>query len=158
MSNDTLVLIDGIKGECLDLKYPDAIEAWSWSWMIHQAPGTLYSKSGQGPRAAIEDFVFTHSIDRASPSLVAYCSRAQHIPKVQIFGRKATGSTPLNFLMFTLEDALITSVKPSGGGSVIVETVSISFVRMKYEYTLQSERGWTAGTVTSIIDQRSNIG
>ena len=158
MATDTFVLIDGIKGEALDLIHPDAIEAWSWSWRIHQAAGTLASRSGRGPRAAVEDFVFTHGIDRASPNLVAYCYRAQHIPKVRVIGRKATGGVPLDFLLFTLEDALITSVEPSGGGSVIMETIAISFVRMKYEYTLQSERGWAGGTITSVIDQRSDIG
>ena len=158
MSNDTLVLIDGIKGEASDLQYPDAIEAWSWSWKIHQAPGTLYSRSGRGPRATVQDFVFTHGIDRASPNLISYCSRAQHIPKVRIVGRKATGGVRLNFLLYTLEDALITSVEPVSGGFAAIETVSISFVRMKYEHTLQSERGWAAGTITSIIDQRSEMG
>jgi type VI secretion system secreted protein Hcp len=148
MSVDTFIELEGIEGESRDAGHPGAIDVWRWHWKLHQAPGTLYSANGQAPRATVQDFVFTHGIDRASPNLARYCYLGKHIPTVKVFARKAGGE----FLLFTLEDAMITGVEASGGGAETTESVSISFVRMKYEYILQDGTGEKNEAVTALID------
>jgi type VI secretion system secreted protein Hcp len=153
MSYDTFIELDGIQGESRDADHPGAIDVWTWQWKLHQAPGTLYNVAAQAPRATVQDFVFTHGIDRASPSLVRYCYLGKHVPTVKVFARKA-GEVPQDFLLFTLEDAMITGVETTGGGTTMIESVSISFVRMRYEYALQDALGEKKEAVTALIDLR----
>ena len=153
MSHDTFIELDGIRGESQDAAHPDAIDVWTWHWKLNQAPGTLYSANAQAPRAMVQDFVFTHGIDRASPNLARYCYLGKHIPTVKVFSRK-TGGVAHASLLFTLEDAMITSVEASGGGTTMVESVSVSFIRMKYEYILQDASGENSEAVTALIDLR----
>ncbi|MFM0138786.1 type VI secretion system tube protein Hcp, partial [Caballeronia grimmiae] len=56
----------------------------------------------------------------------------------------------------TLYDVLVTKVWPSVDSTSSIETVSLSFARMKQEYVLQSKSGGNAGTITGLIDVRHN--
>jgi type VI secretion system secreted protein Hcp len=150
--NEFFVKIDGIKGESRDSVHAGAIDALSWSWSLKHAPGTLRNSGGRNPRAAVGDMVFTHGIDRACPNIAAFCWRGQHIPEVKVICRKA-GGIPHEFWLYTLSDTMITQCEQSGGGSTLIEQVSISFVRMKMEYVLQDSMGGKGGTITAVIDQ-----
>ena len=60
----------------------------------------------------MEDLSFTHQIDRASPNLVGYAFRGQHVPPVKLTMRKA-GGVPLEYLRITLSEVVITHVEPA---------------------------------------------
>ena len=149
---ESFVLIDGIEGEFQ--KYPKAIEVISFKWCLSQSPGALCSKNGKGPRATISDVTFIHKLDRASPNLARYCAVGQYVPRVTLFSN-TPGGTPQEFMRWTMDDTMITHVEPVGGGGMIVEEVSVSFVRMRYEYVVLTRRGQKAGTVTALFDLRA---
>ncbi|MFP3693713.1 type VI secretion system tube protein Hcp, partial [Burkholderia sp. SIMBA_048] len=56
----------------------------------------------------------------------------------------------------TMHDVIITKTWPSADGAYAIEAVALSFARMKQEYILQNAMGGTAGTVTALIDVKSN--
>ncbi|SAK83031.1 Hcp1 family type VI secretion system effector [Caballeronia temeraria] len=70
--------------------------------------------------------------------------------------RKA-GGLPFEYLRLTLNDVVITDVSPAGGESMAIETVSLSFTKMRQQYFPQSSTGAGMGAVTGVIDLRQFV-
>ena len=153
MSNDIFVKIDGIEGEAQDTMHPGAIEVTSWNWNIRQEARYMSGSGGGAAKATVGDLTFIHCIDRATPNLAVFCFQGKRISQATLTMRKA-GGTPFEYLKLSMYDVVITNVNPAGGGSMAVETVSLSFTNMKQEYFLQSVSGGSLGAVTGIIDLR----
>ncbi|MBZ5795285.1 Hcp family type VI secretion system effector [Burkholderia sp. LMG 32019] len=153
--SDMFVKIDGISGESQDEFHRDEIQVDGWRWKISQQSSMLSGSGGGAGKATINDLEFIHQIDRASPNLMRYCLTGRHIPKVVLTARKS-GGTPLDFLKITMEDVVITEVQPIVAESSYCEHVSLSFSRVKQEYTLQGSLGGSAGTVTASFDIKEN--
>ncbi|NVO08319.1 MAG: type VI secretion system tube protein Hcp, partial [Rhodoferax sp.] len=96
-------------------------------------------------------------VDRSSPNLMKFCLTGKHIPEAKLTVRKA-GGTPLEYLKITMTDVVITSVQPAGasGDEVIKEQVSMSFAKVKQEYTVQNQQGGSGGAVTAGFDIKLN--
>jgi type VI secretion system secreted protein Hcp len=117
MAVDMFINIDGIKGEATDSKHKGEIDILSWSWGASnsgtmQSPGT----GGGAGKANFNDLSFTKFLDLASPMLLKACSTGEHIKKSVLVVRKAGGKDPLDYLIITLEDCLISSVSTGGSG------------------------------------------
>lgn len=106
-------------------------------------------------KATINDLQFVHQIDRASPNLMRYCLTGRRIPEATLSVRKS-GGQPLDFLTITMGDVLITAVEPIVFDYNYHESVTLSFARVKQEYTIQSQSGGSSGTVTASFDIREN--
>ncbi|MEZ2351028.1 Hcp family type VI secretion system effector [Caballeronia sp. RCC_10] len=155
MSSDILLQIKGITGESLDVSLEGAIEVIHWEMCIEQQ-SSMHSGSGGGAgKASVSDLTFRHELDRASPNLAVYAAQGKHIPDAKLIMRKS-GGRPLEYYRITLYDVLVTKVWPSVDATSSIETVSLSFARMKQEYVLQSKSGGNAGTITGLIDVRHN--
>jgi type VI secretion system secreted protein Hcp len=154
--SDMFVKIDGIAGESKDEFHPGEIQISSWRWKMEQQSAMSSGSGGGAGKATIVDLQFVHQIDRASPNLMRYCLTGRHIPKVILTTRKA-GGVPLDFLKITMEDVVLTSVEPMVFSNSYYEHVSLSFSRVKQEYTLQSSLGASAGTVTASFDIKENL-
>ncbi|WP_144156174.1 Hcp family type VI secretion system effector [Paraburkholderia sp. BCC1885] len=153
---DIFIKIDGIAGESQDATHADEIEVNSWRWNMSQQSSMMSGSGGGAGKATIKDLEFIHQIDRASPNLMRYCLTGRHIPKVVLSTRKA-GGVPLDFLKITMGDVVITGVEPIVTGGNYYEHVTLSFARVKNEYTLQSPIGGSAGTVTASFDIKENL-
>ncbi|WP_038709248.1 Hcp family type VI secretion system effector [Burkholderia sp. lig30] len=151
MSNDVFIKIDGITGESRDAAHPDEIQVENWTWKMSQQSSMMSGSGGGAGRATVEDLVFFHNIDRASPNLMSYCLTGKHIPTVVLTMRKA-GGVPFDFLRITMSDVIVTSVEMSAS----YEQVRLSFSRVKQEYTLQNEQGSSRGVVTGAFDIKAN--
>lgn len=86
-----------------------------------------------------------------------YCLTGKHIAEAKLTVRKAGGS-PLEYLKITMTDVVITNVQPSGSATdeVIKEMVSMSFGKVKQEYTVQNQQGGSGGAVTAGYDIKLN--
>jgi type VI secretion system secreted protein Hcp len=158
MAQDIFLKIDGINGESLDDKHKDEIEVLTWEWEILQ-DSTMHAGSGGGAgKATVKDLTFDHSIDRASPNLMKYALTGKHIDQAVLVMRKA-GGNPLEYLKITMSDVLVTRVKPSGSREDVersLETVSLSFSKVKQEYVVQNAQGGSGGAVTASFDIKGN--
>jgi type VI secretion system secreted protein Hcp len=155
MASDIFLQIDGITGESQDNALSGAIEIIHWEMCIEQN-SSMHSGSGGGAgKASISDLTFRHELDRASPNLAVYAAQGKHVSEAKLVMRKS-GGLPLEFYRITMYDVIVTKVWPSVDGVNSIETVSLSFARMKQEYVLQNSRGGMAGTVTGLIDVRQN--
>lgn len=158
MAQDIFLKIDGINGESLDSRHKDEIEVLSWNWEILQE-STMHSGSGGGAgKATVKDLAFEHNVDRASPNLMKYALTGKHIDQAVLVMRKA-GGNPLEYLMITMNDVIVTRVRPTGSRNDAEksrEEVALSFAKVKQEYTVQNAHGGSGGAVTASFDIKGN--
>jgi type VI secretion system secreted protein Hcp len=143
VASDIFAKLGDIKGESLDDKHKDEIEVLSWSWGVQNTAGGPGAGAGAGAgRPSFHDFSFTHKIDKASPALMKACATGVHLKDATITHRKA-GKGQQEFLIFKLNDVIITGVTPadSGGEGGGTESVSLTFAKVDLEYKPQKADG-----------------
>jgi type VI secretion system secreted protein Hcp len=136
MAVDMFIKIDGVKGESGDDKHKDEIDVLSWSWGMSQS-GSAHMGGGAGAgKVNVNDLSFTKYIDTSSPDLYLSCCNG----KLTI--RKA-GENPLEYLIVTMEDVMVSSVSNggSGGEDRLTENVTLNFARVKVDYAAQDAKG-----------------
>ena len=143
MAVDMFLKLDGIKGEATDGKnnpsHNDEIRVLAWSWgMSNSGSAHLGSGAGSG-KVNVQDLSFTKYIDLASPELMLSCCSGTHIKKAQLTVRKASGGSPLEYVIIKLEEILVASVSTggSGGEDLLTENVTLNFAKVDVEYTQQ---------------------
>lgn len=153
---DSFLKIDGIAGESQDEVHRGEIDIISWQWDMSQQSTMMSGSGGGAGKATISDLSLVHNIDRASPNLMRYCLTGRHVPKVVLSVRKA-GGLPLDFLKITMNDVVLTRVRPVVVGHAYVEHISLSFSKVKQEYTVQNSMGGSGGMVTAVFDIKENL-
>ncbi|MEM5338519.1 Hcp family type VI secretion system effector [Paraburkholderia azotifigens] len=151
MSNDVFVKIEGITGESQDAMHPGEIQVADWTWKMSQQSSMMSGSGGGAAKATVEDLVFFHQIDRASPNLMSHCLTGKHVPKVVLTMRKA-GGLPVDFLRITMRDVVVTGVEMSAS----YERVRLSFASIRQEYLVQNAQGGSSGVVTGMFDIKQN--
>ncbi len=157
MAQDIFLKIAGIDGESQDSSHKNEIEVIEWSWQVLQESNMHQGSGGGSGKATVRDLNFVHNLDRSSPNLMKYCLTGKHIAEAKLTVRKAGGS-PLEYLKITMTDVVITNVQPAGTATdeVIKEKVSMSFGKVKQEYTVQNQQGGSGGAVTAGYDIKLN--
>lgn len=142
MSADVFLKIEGIQGESVDKVHADEIDVLAWSWGMTQS-GTMHIAAGGGSgKVAVQDMVVTKYVDRSSPNLMQKCCTGEHYPQAILTVRKA-GSDPLEYLIITMKEVLVTSISSggSGGEDKLTETISMNFAEFESVYTPQQADG-----------------
>jgi type VI secretion system secreted protein Hcp len=157
MAQDIFLKINGIDGESMDADHKNEIEVLNWQWQILQESNMHMGSGGGSGKATVKDLTFTHYVDRSSPNLMKFCLTGKHIPESKLVVRKAGGS-PLEYLKITMTDVVITNVQPEGSSTEerVKEKVSMSFAKVKQEYTMQNQQGGSGGAVTAGYDMKLN--
>ena len=145
MAVDMFLKIDGIKGESVDDKHKDEIDVLSWNWGMSQS-GSAHLGGGAGAgKVNVHDLSFTKHIDVSSPDLYLACCNGKHLKEAKLVVRKA-GESPLEYLVITMTDVIISSASPggSGGEDRLTENVSLNFAKVNVDYTAQDNKGGAA--------------
>lgn len=143
--------LEGIQGESTDRDHVNEIVLLSYSQSFTNpvAPGggRAGAVSGQPNCGAI---TVTKLVDRSSPALIGGVLSGLHISTGVITFRKA-GEQPLDYYKVTLTDVVIHAISQTDASATdpttIVEQISMSAVRFKFEYTRQRADGSSAGIV-----------
>ena len=156
MASDIFVKIGDIKGESLDDKHRDEIEVLSFSWGVKNAnPAPAGSGAATG-KTDIQDLSIVHHIDKSSPLLMQACATGTHLKEVTVTQRKA-GKGQQEFLVFKLNDVIITSVTQTGDtGQPASENVSFAFARVDVEYKPQKADGSLDAGIHFKYDLKAN--
>lgn len=147
MAVDIFLKLEGINGESEDQKHPKEIDVLSWNWGMSNA-GTSHLGGGSGTgKASFQDISFTKYVDLASTSLMLSCAQGKHITKATLTCRKAGGTSPLEYLVVTMEQAMVSSVQHGGsnGDERTTEVFSLNFEKLNIEYKEQSKTGTAGG-------------
>ena len=118
--------------------------------------GTTHMGSGGGAgKVNVQDMAVTHYVDTASPNIIKACCAGTHFPEATLTLRKA-GTDPLDYLIITLSDVIVTSVSTGGsqGEEVNTENFTLNFAGFNYAYQPQDNKGAKAG---GQIEYEANI-
>jgi type VI secretion system secreted protein Hcp len=144
MAVDMFMKFDGdmYKGESRDKTHGGEIDVLAWSWGMSNS-GTAHVGGGAGAgKANVQDLSFTKYVDASSAALMLACCVGTHIPTATLVVRKA-GTTPVEYIVITLTECLITAVSTggSGGEDRLTENVTVNFAKAKFSYTEQDATG-----------------
>jgi type VI secretion system secreted protein Hcp len=142
MAVDMFIKIGDLKGEAKDKAHGGEIDVLAWSWGASNS-GNAHMGGGQGAgKVNVQDLSFTKYIDKSSTELMLACCNGKHIPEAKLTVRKA-GENPLEYLIITMSDVMVTSVSTggSGGEDRLTENVTLNFAKVNVEYTEQTAKG-----------------
>lgn len=142
MAADMFMEIEGIKGESKDKTHKEAIDVLTWSWGLSNS-GSFHAGGGGGAgKVSVQDLSFTKYVDRASADLHLACCNGKHMKQAKLIVRKA-GEKPLEYLLIELSECLVTAIAAggSGGEDRLIETVTLNFAKIHFEYKVQDEKG-----------------
>jgi type VI secretion system secreted protein Hcp len=145
MAVDMFAKIGDIKGESRDDKHKGEIDVLAWSWGMNQT-GSGHTGGGAGT-GQVNDLSLTKYIDMATPDLMLACCNGKHYPEAKLTVRKA-GENPLEYVVITMQDVIITGVQTggSGGEDKLTENVTLNFAKVKVDYTEQTGTGGKGAT------------
>ncbi len=146
---DMYLKLAGVEGEAKDEKHTNEIEIMSFSFGVsNQGSGAIGVGSGAS-KARVNDLTVSKYVDKASPGLFQNCCIGKSFATATLTVRKAGGDSPVNYLVYDMDEVFITNVSTSGsdGGGIATETVSLNFAKMTVTYTEQNADG-SAGAAT----------
>jgi len=152
---DMFLKIDGIDGESLDDKHRNEIHIHAYHFGAHNSGAGL--SNGAIAAGKVQDIHFTKHVDKSSPNLFINCCSGKLIPTAVLTVRKA-GEKPQEYMIVTLSDVVVSSYNHKAGDNdeLPVETVSLTFSKIKYEYKPQSADGTLGATVAKTYDLKAN--
>ena len=148
MAVDMFIKIGDIVGESDDKTHKAKIDVLAWSWGMSNS-GTTHTGAGGGAgKANVQDLSFTKYIDSATNALMLACCKGTHYDDATLIVRKA-GGTPVEYVVITMNEVLVTSVSTggSGGEDRLTENVTLNFAKVKLEYQPQDAKGAKLGGV-----------
>lgn len=159
MAVDMFLKIDGIDGESTDEKHSKWIEVHKYSHGVSQPVSGASATGGRtGGRADFENLLVAKTIDNATPDLNIKCAKGEHIAKIELDLCLATGDKH-TFMKYTLEDCIVTSVKPgasSEGEVKPLEEVTFAYGKIKWEYTPIDHTGKPGSATDRTWDLETN--
>jgi type VI secretion system secreted protein Hcp len=158
MAMDMFIKIGDLKGESRDKTHKEEIDVLAWSWGISNSGSAQVGGGAGAGKCNVQDLSFTKYIDKCSPDLMLAACNGQHYPTATLVVRKA-GTTPLEYLIITLTDLIITSVSTggSGGEDRLTENVTLNFAKVKVDYKEQTATGVVGATPTMTWDIAANV-
>jgi type VI secretion system secreted protein Hcp len=158
MAMDQFIKIGDLKGEAQDKVHKEEIDVLAWSWGLSNS-GTSHAGSGSGGgKVSVQDISLTKYVDKASPDLMLACCNGKHYPEAKLTVRKA-GEKPLEYLIITLTDVMVTALSTggSGGEDRLTENVTLNFSKVKVDYTEQTATGGTGAKPSMGWDIAENV-
>ncbi len=151
MAVDAFLSIKDLKGESIVKDQEDTMQLLSWAWGMSQS-GTTHTGTGGGAgKVNVNDLSIVKYVDKASPALILACCKGRHFEEAVLTLRKA-GDNPLDYLVVTMTDLIITSVSTGGsqGEERTIEDISLNFAKFKYSYQPQDNKGAKAGGTVDV--------
>ena len=143
MAVDMFIKIGDVEGESADKSHGKEIDVLAWSWGMSQS-GNMHQGGGGGAgKVSVQDLSLPKYVDKSSPNLMMACSSGKHYPEAKLTIRKAGGESPVEYLIITMSEVLISSVSTggSGGEDRLTENISLNFAQVKVDYQPQKADG-----------------
>ncbi len=147
MATDMFLKLGDIKGESKDQQHRDEIDIKSIQWGMNQS-GSMHTGSGGGAgKVSINNLSFGKSMDKSSPNLMAACSSGKHYPEATLTVRKAGGANPVEYLVITLKEVMVSSYETNGeeAGDILHENIALNFAKVEVSYQPQKADGGKDG-------------
>lgn len=160
MSFDAYIKFEGIDGESPDDKHKDWITVLNYGIGVSMSSVNMAPGGASAGRPNLQDFHFTHFLDRASPKLFEAVCSGKHFDKVTMEICRSGGEKS-KYMEYTLEDVMVTSVGRGGDSKQSeeypIESISLNYAKIKMVYSVQKRKGASgSGTVDFGWDRLAN--
>ena len=158
MAVDMFMKIGDLKGEAKDKTHKEEIDVLAWSWGLSNS-GTSHMGGGAGAgKVNVQDVSFTKYIDKSSTNLIMAACTGKHFDEAKLTVRKA-GDTPLEYLLITMKEVMVTAVSTggSGGEDRLTENVTLNFASFVTEYKAQKADGSGEASVFAKYNIAENV-
>lgn len=144
MAVDYFLEIKGVEGETRDEERSKTkdIDVLSFSWGESNGGSMGIGGGGGAGKVNMQDFHFTMTQNRATPTLMKFCANGKHISEATLRCRRA-GEKPHTFMTIKFTDIVITSyqIGASGGHSDLpTDSISFNYTKIDVEYKEQDEK------------------
>jgi type VI secretion system secreted protein Hcp len=153
---DYFLKIEGIDGESTDEMHKGQIEIMSYSWGMSNSGSMAAGGGGGAGKVSFSSIRFVSPVSKASPMLFESVATGKHFPTatLSVVNSELRGQ---EFMKVTLTDVMISSYQVSGqSGDAPTESFKLSFSKIEYEYTPQSEDGSLDAPVKAGYDVAAN--
>ena len=158
MAADILLKIDGVEGDSKVAEHEGEIDVLSASFGAVNASSRAYGGGGGTSKVSVQDLMITKRADKASPTLFLKTCDGTHYDSAKLTFRKAGGDGgAVDYLSYEMTNVFISSWQQSGGGDQFaMETIGMSFEKVKVTFTPQDEKGKGAEPVEVEWDIAAN--
>jgi type VI secretion system secreted protein Hcp len=160
MGHNLFLSILPIKGQSSVDGFKEQIEVLSFSHGISQAVTSSVSNQNRTMgRPHHQDFTIAKHLDESSPEILDFCNKGLDIAKAifTVTQQEAASAKVAPIWTVTMENAIFTSSSIGGGeGSVPVETVSMNYATIKWEFAVQTVGAEKKGTKAAGWDLTKN--
>ncbi len=130
---------NGITAETEQTGHEGSVAAFSVQWGVGRGiSANLGSAARETSLPSFSEVVFTKAFDSSSNDLALAACKGKPMDEVTITFRKDTGDDPIDYLIYTLTDVLISGYSVSSGGDTPTESVSLNFTKIHSIYTKQA--------------------
>ncbi len=158
MAVDIFLKFDTFDGDSQDKEHTDEVDVLDWRWGGSQS-GTMHIGTGGGAgKVDVQDMTILKYHDKATPNLWKILCNGKHEKEVKLTARKAGGDAPVEYLVITLKEVLVSSMATGGSSNddLATETVTLNFAEFKMEYTPQDEKGAAGAKIEAGWNIRKN--
>lgn len=144
-----------ITGESKDKVHKGEIDVLAWSWGMSNS-GSAQTGGGAGSgKVNVQDLSVTKWTDKATVNLQLACATGAHLDNATLTVRKAGGKGPVEYIIISMTEVMITSISGggSGGEDRLTENISLNFAKVDFKYTPQKDDG----TPDTAIDFKFDI-
>jgi len=160
MATDVYLQLDGIKGESTDFAHQGWIEIESAQWGVMQPKSATASTAGghTAERCEHKTIALTKLADLASPMLMQTCSMGKTLSKAKLEFMRADGDgKPIKYYEVELENIFVATMdQVVHGGTILQDSFSLRFSKVKWKYTQQKIGGGTSGNTAGGWDLACN--
>lgn len=153
MATDYYLKLKGVEGESQKEGHDKEIEVSSWSWS-GQNNGSFAQGAGGGTgKFSASDLTVNVPLSKASAKLLQACTKGTHIDEAVLCARKSGGDhKPHDFLKITLEHCLVSSFSCNGSEGIehLIDSITLNFTKITYEYFAQDPSKGTVSSTGSI--------
>jgi type VI secretion system secreted protein Hcp len=146
-----LMKVPGVTGTSMVKGFVGQIELMSYSHGISmQVTGDVSNAERTSGKPRHQDFHVTKYMDQSSPTLYQkLCQGADLGAVIVTVGRNDNGNI-IPLIVYTFGQAMLSSVSVGGGGGdKPVESLSINYGSIKWDYQAQKETGGKGGTAST---------
>lgn len=157
MATDIYLKVDGVTGESADANHTEWIDVGYFNWGAEQTGSMDAGGGGGAGKVGFTDLMVVANMDRATPSLLQFCSSGKHIPEVKLSCCKA-GGTQIEYATYILKDVIVTSVKTLGSAGLETSRLTYGFQSSKVEvhYWVQMADGGRGAETQMGWDVKAN--
>jgi type VI secretion system secreted protein Hcp len=145
-ANYAFLHIADLKGEVQEKSHAGWIGVLSYHWEAQRPNIGMVSGTLSGDRSVLEALTITKNVDATSPVLALAVCDGRHF-KGATLELVRGADLPVTFLKITLENVVVGSYVFSGSVEHPTETITLSFGKIAWEYTIQDPAGRPVGTV-----------